>query len=57
MQKKKINENLFLNLDYSKVSFDKNDLNFNDRLSSTNAPNKSGHKIEFFTIGISYKFN
>ena len=55
--KKKINENLFLNLDYSKVSFDKNDLNFNDRLSSTNAPNKSGHKIEFFTIGISYKFN
>jgi hypothetical protein len=26
-------------------------------LSSVNAPNKSGHKIEFFTIGISYKFN
>lgn len=55
--KKRLNENLFLNLDYSKVSFDKNDLNFNNRLSSTNAPNKSEHKIEFFTIGISYKFN
>lgn len=55
--KKRLNENLFLNLDYSKVSFDKNDLNFNNRLSSTNAPNKSEHKIDFFTIGISYKFN
>lgn len=55
--KKKLNENLFLNFDYSKVSFDKNDLNFNRRLSSFNAPNNSEHKLDFFTIGISYKFN
>jgi opacity protein-like surface antigen len=55
--KKKLNENLFLNLDYSIVSFDKNDLNFNSRLLAGDAPNKSEHKIEFFTVGISYKFN
>ena len=55
--KKKLNENLFLNLDYSIVSFDKNDLNFNSRLLARDAPNKSEHKIEFFTVGISYKFN
>jgi len=55
--KKKLNENLFLNFDYSIVSFDKNDLNFNSRLFTTDAPNKSEHKIDFFTVGISYKFN
>jgi hypothetical protein len=55
--KKKLNENLFLNFDYSIVSFDKNDLNFNSRLFTTDAPNKREHKIDFFTVGISYKFN